>query len=123
MIWPNALSGLPPTRWVGESGSREFGKLLFQIGELAVKLVVFAIADRRGRFFVIAAIMFLDLAAQLAIRSLGLVFSLTPWGTISLKERRLPSRRFVFVVVTALCRRKHVVLTGDARNADRAASL
>ena len=41
---------------------RQFREPFFEIAQLTVKRVVFAIADRWRRFFVIAAIMLLDLA-------------------------------------------------------------
>ena len=44
---------------------RQFREPFFEIAQLTVKRVVFAIANRRRRFFVIAAVMLLDLAPQL----------------------------------------------------------
>ena len=65
MICAKAFSGLPPTRWVGESGAARVGELFLKVAQLAIERVVLAVADRRRGFLVIAAVMLVDLAPQL----------------------------------------------------------
>ena len=57
--------GLPPTRWVGESGVEQLGMLGFQIAQLAHQRVVFGVADLGLVQHVVQALVMAQRFAQL----------------------------------------------------------
>ena len=64
------LSGLAPTRWVGESGVTQVGVLRLEVAQLVQQRVVLGVGDLRVVEDVVAVVVVLELRAQL-VRALG----------------------------------------------------